>query len=494
MDTGETADMKTSTPEGRRHKRVAYLTPGFTGRINLITDLAIVMSATFGVYLLRWALPLGQARATLFWTGMALVSVWVVTAAALRHYASFAYERSLLDEIAMVTVLTASMLTVLSVLKLFIAPTVLLPGGSASLALVWCPALFLRLFVFRPFAKQEEPVDEVLVVGTGPIGRLTAQDMRLHGRHRVVGHLRFADDNGKESDLLRRSYATDGRECNILGPVTAIEEILRRIPLDEIYIAGDTRRHGEEMQEAIRVCEKFGTPFALPPYSFRLERAQAVERRAISDGYLHYQTTSDRPSEIALKRLIDIVAAAAALWLLLPLFPIVIAAIRLTSRGPAFFKQARVGMYGRSFNMLKFRSMVVNAESLKSLLASANEQSGPVFKMRQDPRVTRVGRFIRKYSIDELPQLINVLRGDMSLVGPRPPVPAEVEQYEAWQRRRLSVRPGLTCIWQVSGRNQSSFEDWMYLDLQYIDHWSLSTDVNLLFRTVPAVITGRGAS
>jgi lipopolysaccharide/colanic/teichoic acid biosynthesis glycosyltransferase len=151
-------------------------------------------------------------------------------------------------------------------------------------------------------------------------------------------------------------------------------------------------------------------------------------------------------------------------------------------------------MHGRTFNMLKFRSMVTDAEQLKATLASLNEQSGPVFKMRKDPRVTRVGRFIRRYSIDELPQLINVLRGDMSVVGPRPPVPDEVLKYEPWQRRRLSVRPGLTCIWQVSGRNQISFEQWMYLDMQYIDHWSLARDFHLIFRTVPVVISGRGAS
>ena len=197
---------------------------------------------------------------------------------------------------------------------------------------------------------------------------------------------------------------------------------------------------------------------------------------------------------MALKRLFDICASAFALWALMPLFFVVMALIKLTSRGPVFFKQQRVGQHGRIFHMLKFRSMVTNAEALKAQLAKTNEQTGPVFKMKNDPRVTRTGRFIRKYSIDELPQLINVLRGDMTVVGPRPPVPDEVAKYEAWQRRRLSVRPGLTCIWQVSGRNQISFEDWMYLDMQYIDHWSLAHDFNLIFRTVPVVITGRGAS
>jgi lipopolysaccharide/colanic/teichoic acid biosynthesis glycosyltransferase len=144
--------------------------------------------------------------------------------------------------------------------------------------------------------------------------------------------------------------------------------------------------------------------------------------------------------------------------------------------------------------MLKFRSMVVDAEALREKLLAVNEQTGPVFKMARDPRVTRVGRFIRKFSIDELPQLVNVLRGEMSIVGPRPPIPSEVAKYEPWQRRRLSVRPGLTCVWQVSGRNQISFEQWMYLDMQYIDNWTLEHDLGLILRTVPVVITGQGAS
>jgi lipopolysaccharide/colanic/teichoic acid biosynthesis glycosyltransferase len=138
--------------------------------------------------------------------------------------------------------------------------------------------------------------------------------------------------------------------------------------------------------------------------------------------------------------------------------------------------------------------MVADAEALKGELIARNEQEGPVFKMKNDPRVTALGRVIRRYSIDELPQLINVLRGDMSIVGPRPPLPAEVARYQAWQRRRLSVRPGLTCVWQVSGRNEVSFEHWMLLDMRYIDHWSILADLSLVLRTVPVVLTGRGAS
>src|SRR6185312_11615398 len=164
--------------------------------------------------------------------------------------------------------------------------------------------------------------------------------------------------------------------------------------------------------------------------------------------------------------------------------------IKLSSKGPVLFKQVRVGLYGRQFHMLKFRSMVVNAEELRAKLAKNNEQTGPVFKMARDPRITPIGRFIRKFSIDELPQLINVLRGEMSVVGPRPAIPSEVNQYQAWQRRRLSVRPGLTCVWQVSGRNEIGFEEWMYLDMQYIDNWSLAQDFQLIFKTVPVVLLG----
>jgi len=180
---------------------------------------------------------------------------------------------------------------------------------------------------------------------------------------------------------------------------------------------------------------------------------------------------------------------------LAPFLGLVALTITLTSPGPVFFRQQRVGRHGRPFGMLKFRSMIVDTEARRAALEAHNEhREGPVFKMTHDPRITRVGRFIRKYSIDELPQLWNVLRGEMSLVGPRPPIPAEVAKYDAWQRRRLSVVPGLTGLWQVSGRNQISFDQWMRLDLQYIDNWSLRLDLALLGRTIPVVLTGRGAS
>jgi exopolysaccharide biosynthesis polyprenyl glycosylphosphotransferase len=182
------------------------------------------------------------------------------------------------------------------------------------------------------------------------------------------------------------------------------------------------------------------------------------------------------------------------LVLLSPLMLATALAIKLTSPGPVFFKQERMGMNKRRFKLLKFRSMVVDAEARKKDLMALNEQTGPVFKITNDPRVTRVGRFIRKTSIDELPQLINVLKGEMSLVGPRPPLPSEVDQYDWIYRRRLSIKPGITCLWQVSGRNNIPFERWMELDREYIDNWTIWLDIKILFMTIPVVLLRKGAS
>jgi lipopolysaccharide/colanic/teichoic acid biosynthesis glycosyltransferase len=175
------------------------------------------------------------------------------------------------------------------------------------------------------------------------------------------------------------------------------------------------------------------------------------------------------------------------------LLVVVAAAIKASSKGPVFFVQQRIGYNGRVFKCLKFRTMVANAEEMKKDLVPLNEMDGPVFKIKDDPRITAVGRLLRKTSVDELPQLINVLKGDMSLVGPRPPVPEEVSKYKLTDRRRLSIRPGITCIWQVNGRNTITFEDWMKLDQQYIDQWSLWLDLKILLKTIPVVLLQKGA-
>ncbi len=193
------------------------------------------------------------------------------------------------------------------------------------------------------------------------------------------------------------------------------------------------------------------------------------------------------------KRCIDIVGAGIALLLIGWLGILTAIIIKLTSRGPVFYRQTRLGKDCMPFQMLKFRSMYEDADERRKALEEQNEADGPVFKIRNDPRITPIGRFIRKYSIDELPQLWHVLLGTMSLVGPRPPIPAEVENYEDWQLQRLTVKPGLTCIWQVSGRSDVGFDDWVRMDIEYIENRSLLLDIKLLLLTIPAVFGGRGA-
>lgn len=193
------------------------------------------------------------------------------------------------------------------------------------------------------------------------------------------------------------------------------------------------------------------------------------------------------------KRVIDAVGAAVLLLVLFPLFLTISICIRIDSPGPIIFRQKRLGLGGTAFIFYKFRSMCVGAEESREKILHLNEVTGPIFKIRNDPRVTRVGRWLRRYSLDELPQLFNVLKGDMSFVGPRPPLPDEVERYEDWHLARLSVVPGITCLWQVSGRSNLSFDDWVRLDLEYIERRSLLLDVCILLRTIPAVISGEGA-
>ena len=193
------------------------------------------------------------------------------------------------------------------------------------------------------------------------------------------------------------------------------------------------------------------------------------------------------------KRVIDVVGAVLSLIVLSPLMALVALVIKLESRGPVFYRSTRIGKDGRPFTFLKFRSMVDGADQHRHMLSHLNEMDGPIFKISRDPRVTRIGRFLRVTSVDEIPQFLNVLRGEMSLVGPRPPIPEEVAQYEPWQCRRLDVRPGITCLWQISGRSTLGFKEWMRLDLEYIKRQSLWLDMHILLRTIPAVLSREGA-
>jgi exopolysaccharide biosynthesis polyprenyl glycosylphosphotransferase len=250
-----------------------------------------------------------------------------------------------------------------------------------------------------------------------------------------------------------------------------------------------------QIEKAIQVCELEGVEAWLLADFFKTKLSQTSVDDFYGRPMLVFRSTPEESWQAVVKQVFDFVAAFVLLLFLTPLFLAVTILIKLTSPGPVLFRQERSGLNGQPFTMLKFRSMVSDAEQLKQELAALNEMDGPVFKISSDPRITSVGRLLRRYSIDELPQLINVLRGEMSLVGPRPLPVDEVQRFDDLaHRRRLSVKPGLTCLWQVSGRNNvKDFRDWVRLDLEYIDNWSLWLDFKILLRTIPVVLLGTGA-
>ncbi|MDZ4994074.1 exopolysaccharide biosynthesis polyprenyl glycosylphosphotransferase [Clostridium perfringens] len=219
-----------------------------------------------------------------------------------------------------------------------------------------------------------------------------------------------------------------------------------------------------------------------------------VEEKIFAKDELEDKVKDNKVVYLFIKRLIDILASSLGLIVLSPILLLTAILIKLDSKGPVFFSQERIGFRGKPFNMYKFRSMVVNAEEIKEKLKEHNEMSGPMFKMKNDPRITKIGKFIRKTSIDELPQLINVLKGEMTLVGPRPSLPKEVAQFEPWMMERLTVKPGLTCYWQVMGRNSIEFEDWMKLDVKYVHERCLTLDIKLIFKTFFVLFGDENAS
>ncbi len=297
-----------------------------------------------------------------------------------------------------------------------------------------------------------------------------------------------------ESPESEQAWQDEYSVGRVIGTVDDIRGILERERVDEMLVCLSIEAKFSTVSSVIRNARDLGIVLRIVPEASEGVLLRKLHIEEFENEFVITFFREQLLLQLLAKRLVDIGVSATALLVLSPLLVLTALVIKLTSPGPVFFAQDRVGMNQRRFRLYKFRSMVVDADARKKELAHLNELDGPAFKIEHDPRITPIGRIIRKTSIDELPQLYNVLKGEMSLVGPRPPLPDEVSQYQWLFRRRLSVKPGITCVWQVSGRSGTTFDEWMRMDKQYVENWSLWLDFKILLKTIPAVLLGRGAS
>ncbi len=336
---------------------------------------------------------------------------------------------------------------------------------------------------WRYFSHPASSQRNILVVGTGS----KARDMgRLISRYsdwglRILGYV--------ESN----SHPSSVNPTDTLGRISDIPQILEDNVVDEIIFVGSEPGDLQGLEEVLAVCKEQGVRTRVAADFFPAKVSKVSMEFLENVPLITFSATPDHALSLMIKRSMDVMLSVLLLILVMPAMAVIALLIKLTSPGPVIYKQTRCGLFGRKFVLYKFRSMRQGAEDVLWEIKHLNEMDGPVFKMRNDPRVTPLGRILRKSSIDEWPQFWNVLKGDMSLVGPRAPLPDEVREYTRWQRRRLSVKPGITCLWQVSGRNEIDFHEWMKLDLFYIDNWSLLLDLKILLRTFPVVLLGKGA-
>ncbi len=394
-----------------------------------------------------------------------------------------------IDEVSRIGYATAMSIALMMAATFFFRPLAFSRG-----LLIW--ALFFiiiflsaarlgRRVILRMLYTQGKSVDRALIVGCGEAGRSVMRTFlaRPDLGFKPIGYL---DDGSNENNIGL------GRIPH-LGTYHHLSTVLDDNPdLHSVFIALPGEMHGQILR-LVRLCQQYNVRSQVVPDLFQMSLHHIEFNNMAGIPTFSVRDVGMTRTDQALKRALDVSLVLLAAVPSTILGIIIAIAIRLESRGPIFYTAERVGKGGRHFKMIKFRSMIVNADDHKEALKRMNEAHGPIFKIRDDPRLTRIGRIIRRLSLDELPQLFNVLKGDMSLVGPRPPLPEEVASYQSWHRRRLEVKGGLTGLWQISGRSDLTFDEQCLLDIYYIENWSLTMDVRLILQTLPHLLSGRGA-
>lgn len=395
----------------------------------------------------------------------------------------------LVNEVSRVGYATATGVALIMAFTFFFRPL-----AFSRLLLVWA---FVFIFLFISLARvirritlnaryqRGLGVDRVLIVGSGEAGRSVIRTLlaRPDLGFKIVGYL----DDGTDENNIGLGRVPHLGSCDDLSPI-----LQSHSPVHTVFIALPNHMHSQ-IQNLVRVCQQQETQPKVVPDLFQLSLHRVEFNNMAGIPMLNVRSVAMNRVGLFFKRLLDIVLVGVAAIPTALVTAVVVAAIKLESPGPAFYFQERVGQQGKLFKIVKFRSMVVNADDQKEALQQMNEASGPIFKIKNDPRITKVGRTIRRLSLDELPQIYNILMGDMSWVGPRPPLPAEVAEYQPWQKRRLEVKGGLTGLWQISGRSDLTFDEGCLLDTYYIENWTVAMDVRIIMQTVPYLFSGRGA-
>ncbi len=418
-----------------------------------------------------------------FWTALLIWALLLWTRSGYRHLRMQTFTAALGYLLTDGLIFIGSFTSLAFFFQIDFLSRIFIAAYAASTTALLIFARWIVLLISHYARRMGHNLRNILLVGTG---RRAQQFMSQAARHPEWGY-RIMGLVEKEAMFVNEDIAGH----HVVGTLEDIPDLLEKRVIDEVFFIVP-RKWLEEISKYIAYCEAVGVPATVSTDLFDLEIATRVPKTLEGMTYLTFETRLLKEGELVAKRVFDVIVSSLALLVSAPILLLTSLAVKFSSKGPVFFKQIRVGKNGRHFTLYKFRTMVADAEVKLNELKAFNEMSGPVFKMTRDPRITPVGKFLRRTSLDEFPQFWNVFRGDMSIVGPRPPLPLEVEEYEPWQRRRLSMKPGITCIWQVSGRNSIGFEEWMGLDLRYIDRWSIWLDFKILFQTVHSVFAASG--